>query len=219
MILFIEYHKFNIDDRDNEINYCIEKNIQSKLFNKIVIFCDNEIFTSNEDLTNVDIVKIDNRYTYKDIISYCNNNYPNEICVLANTDIYFDDTLNKVKHTSLDKRFICITRWNVDNDGNSVLFDQNGTSYVTQDTWIFKTPFNLNGGDYYMGKPGCDNRIAYEAHLSKYMVCNPANDIKTYHLHNTNYRTYISNRDAVGSPYMGVYIASDINTNSARKIM
>jgi len=81
-----------------------------------------------------------------------------------------------------------------------------------QDTWIWVGKMKeLDYCDFYLGKLGCDNRIAWEFKNKGYNLRNPCNLIKTYHVHNTNVRNYKEtlvgqkehneNKDVVEKPY------------------
>ena len=202
MVLLIEYFKSKNAKRYEEYLKCIKNNIDSGIFDKIVVFAEDNTFPFVSNIVKIE--RVNKRPTYKNIFNYCNSNFEeNEICVISNTDIYFDKTINYVNVDNLTNRFICLTRYDVLPNGGVSFFNQNGISTLSQDTWIFKTPIKINGGGYLMGKPGCDNKIALEALNSGYIVNNPSLAIKTYHIHNTGYRTYNRN-DSVGGPYIGV---------------
>src|SRR5204862_5215377 len=52
---------------------------------------------------------------------------------------------------------------------------------TSQDVWAFEGPVKpVAFSDFALGKPGCDNRIAYELGQAGYEVLNPCLSIKTY---------------------------------------
>ena len=71
-----------------------------------------------------------------------------------------------------------------------------------KDCWILQTPIRVPpDSDFYFGKPGCDNRIAYEFHNMNYDLINCPYDIKIYHLHQSDIRNY-TNKDRLSGKYL-----------------
>ena len=129
------------------------------------------------------------RPTYDQIFEECNKTFTNgEIIILANNDIFFDNTLELVKNfDKWDNYVMALTRWEFDGSQKSYYLDWDHS----QDVWIWKSPLNIENieGNFSLGIQGCDNRIAYE--LSKnYDVINPCKTIRCHHFHTSQYRTY-----------------------------
>jgi hypothetical protein len=59
-----------------------------------------------------------------------------------------------------------------------------------QDSWIFQSPIKNYFCDIQLGILGCDPSIAYYAYCAGLKVYNPCKSIITYHLHQSNVRTY-----------------------------
>jgi len=173
------YYEKNILRR-KEIDQCIINNLINKNINYILI-------NSNDRMKYNDFFNIINSYTGS-----------NDINILCNLDIYFDDTVIKVKNIQ-EFQFYCLSRWEV--RGNNIDFSNRPDS---QDVWIFKGKCKPINGDFYLGWAGCDNRIAHEAQTAGYQVSNPSIDIKTYHIHNSNLRNYrVGDRSTtVPEPYL-----------------
>lgn len=223
MNLLIEYHTPKNTERNREYIQCIENNINSKLFKTITIFAEDDLPSNISDSSIVKVVRTDKRRKYKDFFNYCNDNYMGQICVLSNTDIYFDNSLKFIESVDMNNRLLALTRWD-EEDGLAVLHDKEESSRFSQDTWIFKpivsfkNSSNISGGDFYMGIPGCDNRIAAEFHLSGYKVSNPCLSIKSYHLHNSRYRTY-TNDNRINKPYLYVYKSKEVSNKNKKLLM
>ena len=99
---------------------------------------------------------------------------------------------------------MALTRWDIWSDGRARLTEVEGS----QDSWIFKGKVVGVKGDFYIGKPGSDNRLAYEIKRGGYIVANPSISIKSYHLHISNYRPnsnqwFVSGK-FVNPPYLNV---------------
>jgi hypothetical protein len=225
MNLIIEYFKSTNDNRDIEYKSCINENLKIPFIDKIYVFISDD---SKLDIVSdkIQIVKNDNRPTFKFLFEWCNENLPEQICIVANTDIFFDLTLEVLKNKDLTNTFLALTRWDLIRQDNQWFIDfynkpwnEYGvtTGMLSQDSWIFKTPIKIDDrSNFLMGKPGCDNRIVQIYHENNYNVKNPSGQIITKHLHVSNYRTY-TNVDMVFGPYLLVEPTSDINIDSQKK--
>ena len=76
---------------------------------------------------------------------------------------------------------LCLSRHDVCDDG-ALQFDSL-VATLSQDVWAFKAPLPKVDAKFLMGKPGCDNRIAYEFRRAGLRVNNPAYSIMAAHLH------------------------------------
>ena len=214
MVLVLEYYTPKNENRNNEYLFCIRENINRKLFNEINIFVENGS-TLPDDITSSGLVKIHNgdRKNIQGLIDFCNESLVGEICFIVNTDIFFDESINLVNERNIEGRFLALTRWNIVAQNKANFFDnQNGISVFSQDTWIFKSPIAIKDANFYMGKPGCDNKLAYLAKQAGLSVRNPSKGLKSYHLHLSNYRTYTpGGKETVPPPYLGIVATNNIN--------
>lgn len=119
------------------------------------------------------------------INTYCQNHL--EISTVANTDIYFDDTLSQL-HTYMNgKTCVALSRWDVKPPLEPVLHNER----FSQDVWIFQGKVKpVKFASFNLGVPGCDNRIAWELNRAGYILKNPATKIKSYHYHPSDLHTY-----------------------------
>ena len=67
---------------------------------------------------------------------------------------------------------LCLSRHDVCEDG-ALQFDSH-VATLSQDVWAFRAPLPKVDAQFLMGKPGCDNRIAYEFRKAGMRVNNPA---------------------------------------------
>lgn len=111
-----------------------------------------------------------------------------EIVVIANCDIYFDETLSVFAKALKDGQCAALARWDVLPDSDPVLFDRNDS----QDVWIFRGPVKEINGDFSVGVPRCDNRLLHELKKAGYKVINPAFSIRSFHLHSGQREEYQS---------------------------
>lgn len=180
--LFTGYFKTTNKDRQKELDYCLSLNQYNPLIDNIFTFKD--------------------RFTYQDF--FLNTlDYPDDINILANGDIYFE---NLELALNIDYReCYALTRWEISN-GQIVPFEvchqynREAKAKHSQDVWIFKGSVKDVRGDFYLGQPGCDNKIAYELLKVGYRVTNPSLDIKCIHVHKETSRNYTL-PDRVPPPY------------------
>lgn len=136
------------------------------------------------------------RPTFGQLFELANQFSNEDIFIIANNDIYFDDTLllaNKIKHGEV----YALTRYDILN-GNAIFFNRADS----QDVWIWRGHLPPINADFYQGVGGCDNSIAYILEQNGLKVTNPSLSIKTYHLHESGLRTFNrSIMEVVPPPY------------------
>lgn len=202
MNLFINY--YNAGNRQSEIDYCLNKNLANDHIEKVFVFNQYKE-VQHEKAVNL---AVDNRPTYQD---FFDRFVDGEVNILANSDIFFDDTIKHAKNLQ-DHTAYAITRWEY--DGNSsrpfeVMHVGNCPAHYSQDVWIIKGKSKLSGVDkvvaarqnsriydevrFTIGIPGCDNVIAALL-KQKYVLKNPANDIKCHHYHRDQRETKYTHR-------------------------
>lgn len=194
-LLCTSYYETGNPIRDAEFSKCRDLHLISQHIDHILNL--GTLKVDHPRVTNISY----ERPTYEDFLKEAKKlNY--DYTVIANSDIYFDESLNWIKQIKMDKTMIALTRWDMDNNGFAKFFNYEWS----QDVWIFKDlPEGI--GKYFLGLPGCDNKFAYEAELLGFKVLNPSKDIKTYHVHNSNARNY-GEQDRLPPPYKEVAISS-----------
>jgi hypothetical protein len=193
------------EKRMNEYLFCLQKNLDNIDIGRIIIFY--ELINESDILLQKVlsllrkqdcIVYIKKRPTYEQIFNYCNENFPNKIIILTNSDIYFSKSkgLNLLQNYDYTGKCVILTRYNdlqymqnfksmnsltIEHEGLK-LRSENMAGY-SQDTWIIKTPIKMNHlMNLEMGIVGCDNFIANS--LSKnYKIINPSRTIISIHVH------------------------------------
>jgi hypothetical protein len=183
--LFINHYQCGDKKRQIELDYCKESNENNPLIDRIINF--------------------PNRITYNNFFTETKN-YPNDVNILANTDIYFNHTLENVNQIKSNECY-AITRSELEGD-EVVTFDQKHTynkeaqARHSQDVWVFRGYVQNVYGNFNLGIPGCDNRIAYEISRA-YKVINPCYEIQCIHKHEEKTRSYNLPQGVtvVGMPY------------------
>ena len=194
-VLLTMYYRDDLPARQFEIDACLNHNLQNRLIDQVIVF--TEEFFSNIMHSKLSQQVIKERLTYQCAFEFANKNLVGDICMLSNSDIFFDDTLISLQRADMTDKLYAITRHNVQPDG-SLLFTDAGTC---QDVWIFKSPIKTFTSNFGMGRPGCDNRVAWEARNAGLKVLNPCKVITCRHLHLTNKRNYMQNQPQIPGPY------------------
>jgi len=195
--LYINYFRHNNEQRQKEIDYCLQKNINNKYIDKIYILSKEnyEIFHNDK----IKIIPIEKRPSYNYFFKTINKISQNDnINIIANLDIYFDETIIYAKNIKNNQCF-ALTRWEIKKD--KIKFLNKGCS---QDSWIFKGKIKNIKSGFYLGRMGCDNKIAYEIQQAKYKITNPSRTIKTYHLHQIKHTRNYENKKVLPPPYLNV---------------
>jgi len=216
--LLITLYPEKCKERIKEYLYCLNNNLLNPEINEIIIFFEyNNNCSFYQKLKNkkVKLEKINKRPTFKDFIKYINKYLKNKICIIANSDIYFSQKngLNLLEKVKWNNTIISLTRYNqVDQiqeylkawgkkHDNGILkthdninlksFFDDGRS---QDTWIFKSPINLNYSNFNLkiGINHCDLYLNYELlKMKKVNIYNPCPElISIHHQKNWDYNKY-----------------------------
>lgn len=180
MILIQQYPNMrHRPERQKEFAHCLGMNSENQHISKIILL--QEAGATVMVSSNKIVVKGPYpRLRYLDAVMEADNHL-GEICIIANADISFDDTLGLITPDKLFETVICLSR----QDMVEKLFEGQSAARVSQDAWIFMAPMcNVSKMqlDFELGRPGCDNRVAAE--FGKvYGLANPSRQIKCWHHH------------------------------------
>ena len=178
--LYTTFYNEKNEARKAELMTCIQRNAQNPSIACVVVFNEGDSLTYLEPNKLKDI-QIAQRPTYNDFINYINKNTnPEDIHIIANTDIFFDKHIAVLKDVLDKNTCFALSRWDTTESEKPLLYNHNDS----QDVWIFKGPIKSElQADFPLGVPRCDNRFMYELETVGYKVLNPAFSIKVYHMH------------------------------------
>lgn len=185
--LFFNYYKTNREERQKELDYCLEKNIENKNIDNIYLIKSKDININNDKVISIDYEEIP---TFRYVVNLINKNSGLEdINIILNSDCYLDEEDTPMLKKIGEKEVWCLTRQTITSFDpfKYVLYNDGGCS---QDSWIFKGKKVINNIDFEFGKPGCDNRFAYELASSGLNLLNPAKTFRVYHYHMSEIRTF-----------------------------
>ena len=197
--LITSYYKPPNEQRQSELNQCLINNAKNQYINRIYLL--------NSEVYNIDFVEDEFRHKiiqllvneenksrlhYDIVIQFTNNYLFGQKCIVANSDIYFDNTLNFIENYNFDNTVFALTRYD-----NGELCSE---PHYSQDSWIFKSPLNVNicQLNFMFGKPGCDNVFAAIISKHNYNLYNTCFIIHTHHLHDSKYASYTEKDRIVG---------------------
>jgi len=196
-------------ERVNEVITCLKKNLQIDIVEKYVIFIerkdgDEKFFNLIKSFDSIDLIEIDFRPTIKYMIEYVNDNYKDQICDITNSDILYDDTLNKLSNIDFNICYLALTRYNILNHTDKENYKYKGSVIdyklkntetniklktmhslgQSADSWFFKAPLKIDNIDidFPLGTFSGDGYLNDQLSLNK-EVYNPVNDIISIHLH------------------------------------
>ena len=133
MILVTTYYKSDNLERQKELDKCLIKNIQNKYIKKIYLLnnylYDLSFINQEIQKNKIEQIIISNNTNYKlkynDSIQFINENLYDEICILSNSDIYFDNSLSKINNKIINNSLLALLRYDEDINGNKQIFKRN----------------------------------------------------------------------------------------------
>jgi hypothetical protein len=200
--LIQQYYEPDQSRRAKEIRTCLQKNIDNPFIDKILLLNEKDLTSKMPKSSKIEQIVIGNRLHYSDILRTIYEKVPpNTLVAFANSDIYFDETIQTLWSLKMENKFLALLRYDAKSstDEEPKLF---GPRADSQDSWIVLSDSikaaadaipklnKLQDFEFPFGKSGCDNAIAYEMLRKKFLVANPALSIRTIHLHTSGVRTY-----------------------------
>lgn len=179
--LITQYPNVADGARQREYEECLRANVRLAWFSQVVLLQEPTAGRPAVDMPQrIRAMKVNARLTFRDAVSMANwlaARAPT-LCVLANADVAFDETLALVTKERLRGRVLCLSRDDVVKNGRDAC-------QWSQDAWVFEAPLRSAQMylDFQFGRPGCDNRFAYELTKAGYEVLNPSLLIHVRHVH------------------------------------
>ena len=159
--MFFPYYECGDPERQAEIDMCLRQNANNSVIDRLFVLIDDDSVCP-VDSPNLDVIYVDKRVTYKFWIELTKKYCAQGISVLCNSDIYFDDSLDKLNTVlSEPKSFLALSRWELLGGETS----KHPNPHWSQDTWAINVADELSDSlmhqlDFPMGVPRCDNKIA-----------------------------------------------------------
>ena len=211
VILITQFYIDNNSRRQKEILDTLKFNLNNIIIDEILLFNERQYSVKELDVINnknkakIKQIIIGRRLKFNDIFQYIDENKLKGYILIANSDIFFDNTLNNIFECGLTKNKKLFSQLRFEYNNLKVnLFGPRGDS---QDAWIFHTNYNVEKNqqklfNFELGIPGCDNHIIYLLKVLGYRVHNEPYLLKIYHNHGTEKRNYNNNSKRIQKPWI-----------------
>jgi hypothetical protein len=176
--LITPYFRTSSDKRQKEFELCLQKNVANHSITKIVLLIDDDTVPPIND-EKIVIRYLRSRPTYREWVELISTLRPKGSVILANTDIYFDDSVSRIGEVLSEKHtFMALTRWDLKD--SEVIKHPN--PQWSQDAWAISAdsevaPNLISRLGFALGVPRCDNKVAYVFATGGWKVCNPCHYI------------------------------------------
>jgi len=205
-ILIRSYYRDSVRARRDELLACLRLNATNPYIGELHVLIEDA--TPPQELRNAipeDVQRkllpfpVSRRVTYRDLFDHANRQGDRRKAIVANSDIWFDSSLQRLRRYDLEGKLLCLSRWDIQPNGRTLFYD----CVTSQDAWIFQTPIREFYCDFFLGTPACDNRLAWEAEHAGLIVSNPSLSIRANHLHLCSVRNY-SPEHAIEGPHRSI---------------
>jgi hypothetical protein len=213
--LITTYYKAAEPEREAENLQCLVNNLKHPLISRINLFLQSNERPYLFHNDKIHYVQHGSRPTFSELFEYGNKIGNKVFKIVANSDIYFDETLELAAKALNKWDVLALTRWDCGSNNELNFF----ANFKSQDTWIFRDKLpHTELGAFFIGQYGCDNRLLFEFKNCGLKVGNPSFDLKTIHLHNSGFRNYLKdpNYQFVKEPY-GYITPHYLNKNKFTK--
>lgn len=204
MYLLVGHYRDPAPTRAAELAECLRRNLENPHIRAIHLLAEGPPGAIELADPKITVFPHGRRITYRDLFDHANSHLAGETVLIANADIFFDETLTRVLDHSLADSMLCLSRWDEQPSGPPVHFARPDS----QDAWIFRAPIRPFPCDFHLGILGCDNRLAFEAARAGLALSNPSRSIRARHLHSSGVRRH-SERDRLQGGYRNVPILDE----------
>jgi hypothetical protein len=205
VVLCVQWYQSASEDRQREIDYCVRSLLANSAFHKVLVFVPAQnVAALPADMLRqgggeVEVIPVSTRMMYSDAVKRAVDTQT--VYIIANSDMVIpEDSVRRMCERlrgAGPAKALCLSRWESSiardpaahgGDPSAVLVMNAASS---QDIWAFR------GGEHVrslspmfpMGMPACDNKMAWWLGTCA-EVSNPCMDIRTYHVHDSRFRTY-----------------------------
>ena len=196
IIVYTPYYAARTPERQAELDQCLQANLACDSVTRLVLLVDDghEPPVSHPKLI---VRHVPSRPTYRDWVELSRSLAIGQISILANSDIYFDDSLGRVRETlSESGRLLALTRF----EKVGERLEPHANPSWSQDVWGVRGGIPLPAPllkalEIPLGVPRCDNKVAYLFAVHGWTVHNPFAFVRTVHMHETQQRNYDKKAD------------------------
>lgn len=214
--LFQQFFMHKNEERLNEIRYCLKANCNNDAIETVyllnekpdcIMYTPLELGVNEKEWNKIMQIPMGHRMNYSDVIHYVKWINLDGYIIIANADIFFDESLQVLKSIDLINKPTMFSQLRYEFDGNYNNIKIFGPRSDSQDAWIYHTTYNerlykhLRAFKFQLGQAGCDNHIAYLFKMFGFNIINDPMLIHCLHYHKTQIREYTQD-NSIKSPYM-----------------
>lgn len=194
--LFTPYFRARTEERQQELDECLQRNADCEEIDRIFLLVDDG-HVPPVSSAKIEILPCSSRPTYRQWLELTAQQPPEAISILANTDIYFDETLGRLQHAFREpETFMALSRY----DRVQGKLVPHEAPHWSQDTWAVRAgspllPSLMRLLEVPLGVPRCDNKVAYLFAIHGWKLVNPIQFVHSVHLHQTQQRNYDKKAD------------------------
>lgn len=215
--LYLPYYLSNDFERQKELDRCLLKNVEVGAIDRIFLLIDDGHVPPVAS-RKITVIHTKGRPSYDQWVELTQKNSQEAISVLANSDIHFDDSIVEMERVlaASPHSFVALSRYEV--VGDEITMHPN--PHWSQDAWAIdgRVPLPdalLRKLTIPLGVPRCDNKVAYIFSLHGYDIFNPCKFVRSFHLHESQVRSYDKHIDKqILGGTAWVYASESIDTPS-----
>lgn len=189
--VFTPYYATGSSARQAELDECVRRNLGNPHIAHVFLMVDDGAVppVASPSLT---VIRVDARPSYRQWLQLTSVHAPNGLSLLCNSDIYFDETVDKLRGLAGRPRsVVALSRYDRV-DGHLV---RHPNPHWSQDSWAIDGSAELPEAllrelEIPLGVPRCDNKFAYVFAVHGWLLFNPVEDVRSVHVHETQQRSY-----------------------------
>lgn len=213
--LFIQFFIHPNPERYNEIKTCLKYNVMNPLINYIYLLNEQTVDASYKLFTEEELgiysqkiiqIPLGHRMMYSDVFDFALGMNCHGYNVIANADIFFDETLENILKSNMNEKKIILSQLRYEYDGTARGIKIFGPRPDSQDVWIYHSKYgkilaNNKAFRFQLGQGGCDNHINYLFNHYGFELVNDPMFVHCLHYHKTQIRDY-KQKDIIKPPYL-----------------
>ena len=202
-------------NRLDDFKISFEHNIKNPLIKKIFIFYEQfsgkrPSFMESDKVIIIPIPKIAQHKTFYE---FANVYLANQLVIAANADIFFDESLEKLKYINFNIYNVALTRYDYYKPV-TLIPDEN-----CHDTWIFRTPIKYQNANYQFNCFGTEHLLVHDWLESGYKVINPCLSVFTHHVHKSEWRDPIVRKGFINHPIYPLFFETLLESIDTKKVL
>jgi hypothetical protein len=196
-----QYYCCGDSSRQKEIDDCIVHNTSLPWIDQVILLCESNARPPACNSIDLQCNDLADRATFLDLFKALETFEPsvNDVAILANTDIFLDDSICSVLPYIRSDDLLALNRYETRDSTSPFLMpgSRPGSTSWSQDTWIFKCSiFDIITASQMpnlpLGMLGTENLFARYIYDSGISISNPCLGVRTIHNHQSELRSYSS---------------------------